>query len=621
MHDLNAIRSSQADALRPVANRQSGDLSLETPLESFDDSEQLRQQAFNYRRYQPTPATTAGSASPQGGLLTLDRRIYRYDAASASPLIHEQSVLRYQNTVSARVKIDPLFGKPQAFTDEVLDTGTCVIELDGINEGVADKRTLRAIIMDNPQATGKILVLEADPLIFYGAPITDANSLQNGQLLQFTRYSDNTDGGSAVIDGYLSARKAYFPADTSLLPTRAAGILELPQTRFNRYLPFPARDMQPLELDGETFYAWKKPNIMGHYELYRINPTQPTQLTSANQFAVLEEGEWQRLGLKGGMPTAKKTIAELAAAKKQREAEQAVEEEQLEAKHQEYVKKQPQMLLKINKAKELYQSNPAGFYQAFEKTIQERIYFFQEFFEITKKLRITTTSAEYNEMASTIINRIVEAQRKLKELYHGALEKEWAPFLASEQNPQHVDKIVKNSIGISDKRIELQLDEEKYLDELKILGRQGREDLDKLREGAGDSSTVMKINQMPMLSKWIIKPEHISEIGVTDLLEDLNSQSDAIETTICTHIDAMNDEEQLFSSARRKEVLQSVIEQYEKIEMNYQSVFAVSPYIHTEHLERLLERIREAKTSAKEALRNIIDQDTPLLRNNIGKPR
>lgn len=60
--------------------------------------------------------------------------------------------------------------------------------------------------------------------------------------------------------------------------------------------------MQPLELDGETFYAWKKPNIMGHYELYRINPTQPTQLTSANQFAVLEEGEWQRLGLKGGGP-------------------------------------------------------------------------------------------------------------------------------------------------------------------------------------------------------------------------------------------------------------------------------------------------------------------------------
>ncbi|WP_339056433.1 hypothetical protein [Candidatus Regiella endosymbiont of Tuberolachnus salignus] len=345
LHDLSTVRSSQADALRSAANRQSGDLSLETPLASFDDSEQLRQQAFNYRRYQPTPATTAGSASPQGGLLTLDRRIYRYDAASASPLIHEQSVLRYQNTVSARVKIDPLFGKPQAFTDEVLDTGTCVIELDGINEGVADKRTLRAIIMDNPQATGKILVLEADPLIFYGAPITDANSLQNGQVLQFTRYSDNTGGGSAVIDSYLSARQAYLPADTSLLPTRAAGILELPQTRFNRYLPFPARDMQPLELDGETFYAWKKPNIMGHYELYRINPSQPTQLTSANQFAVLKEGEWQRLGLKGGMPTAKKTIAELAAAKKQREAEQAIEEEQLEAKHQEYVKKQPQMLL------------------------------------------------------------------------------------------------------------------------------------------------------------------------------------------------------------------------------------------------------------------------------------
>ncbi|WP_157832642.1 hypothetical protein [Candidatus Regiella insecticola] len=549
-------------------------------------------------------------------MLTLDRRIYRYDAASASPLIHEQSLLRYQNTVSARVKIDPLFGKPHAFTDEVLDTGTCVIELEGINDGVADKRTLRAIIMDNPQAAGKILVLEADPFILYGATLADTNSLQNGQMLQFTRYSDST-GGSAVIDGYLSARKAYFSADTPLLPTRAAGILALPQTRFNRYLPFPAQDMQPLELDGETFYAWKKPNSMGHYELYRINPTQPTQLTSANQFAALKNGEWQRLGLNGGMPTAKKTIAALAEENKQREAEQAVKKQQLEAKHQEYVDKQPQMLLKIKTADTLYQNNPSGFYQAFEKTIQERIHFFQEFFEITKKLRTTTTSAEYNEMASEIINRIVEAQRKLKELYRGTLEKEWAPFLASEQNQQHVDQILENrilmnSIGISDKRIELKLAEEKYLDELKILGRQGREDLDKLREGAGDSSIVMKINQMPMLSKWIIKPEHIGEISATDLFEDLDIQSDAIETTICTHIDAMNDEDPLFSSARRKEVLQSVIEQYEKAEMNYQTVQSVfSPHIHREHLERILERIREAKTSAEETLRNIIDQDLP----------
>ncbi|WP_100215749.1 hypothetical protein [Candidatus Regiella insecticola] len=68
LDDLNAIRSSQADALRPVANTQSGDLSLETPLESFDDRDQLRQQAFNYRRYQPAPAaTTAGGAPPLSG--------------------------------------------------------------------------------------------------------------------------------------------------------------------------------------------------------------------------------------------------------------------------------------------------------------------------------------------------------------------------------------------------------------------------------------------------------------------------------------------------------------------------------------------------------------------------
>jgi len=106
LDDLSAVRSSQIEALRPVANTQRGDIRLETPLEFFDDSEQLRQQAFNYRRYQPAlaAATTGGSPSQGGSGLTLDRRIYRYDATSALPFIHEQSVLLYQTTVSARVK-------------------------------------------------------------------------------------------------------------------------------------------------------------------------------------------------------------------------------------------------------------------------------------------------------------------------------------------------------------------------------------------------------------------------------------------------------------------------------------------------------------------------------------
>jgi len=95
-------------------------------------------------------------------------------------------------------------------------------------------------------------------------------------VLQFTRYSDNTDGGSAVIDGYLSARKAYLPADTSLLPTRAAGILELPQTRFNRYLPFPARDMQPLNSMVKPFMPGKNPTAWGTMSC--IASTQPSRL-------------------------------------------------------------------------------------------------------------------------------------------------------------------------------------------------------------------------------------------------------------------------------------------------------------------------------------------------------
>lgn len=61
-----------------------------------------------------------------------------------------------------------------------------------------------------------------------------------------------------------------------------------------------AKDMQAMVLDGETFYTYKKPNNMGHYELYRIDPNNPEKITSANQFATHESGQWTRVGLRGG---------------------------------------------------------------------------------------------------------------------------------------------------------------------------------------------------------------------------------------------------------------------------------------------------------------------------------
>lgn len=68
-------------------------------------------------------------------------------------------------------------------------------------------------------------------------------------------------------------------------------------------LPTPtgaAKDMQAVVLDGETFYTYKKPNSMGHYELYRIDPNAPEKIISANQFATNESGQWLRVGLRGG---------------------------------------------------------------------------------------------------------------------------------------------------------------------------------------------------------------------------------------------------------------------------------------------------------------------------------
>ncbi|WP_050749328.1 hypothetical protein [Candidatus Regiella insecticola] len=516
--------------------------------------------------------------------------------------------------MSARVKIDPLFGKPQAFTDEVLDTGTCVIELDGINEGVADKRTLRAIIMDNPQATGKILVLEADPLIFYGAPITDANSLQNGQLLQFTRYSDNTDGGSAVIDGYLSARKAYFPADTSLLPTRAAGILELPQTRFNRYLPFPARDMQPLELDGETFYAWKKPNIMGHYELYRINPTQPTQLTSANQFAVLEEGEWQRLGLKGGGP--KKTLASLAAERKE-----------LNAKHQLFLSKEPEMTESMTDIWKLHKQDPATYRADFEKAIDERIRFYQEEVETLEKLFTMADTSRFNDMASLIVEEIIINIRRRKVLYWGDLdnltkassgkyEQALADYISglTQFDLAECRNALKRVLDVSDKVLAQQIAEESYLAKLKTFSRQGEEVFNRVMKDSSGSSLATKTRQIPLLASMIPLQHEISAdstVGYVNLSNDLHEMSASVKHTVCTYLELI-DNPSLFSLAERESLLHSIIQQYEKSEMNYQTLQQIFvSWVSKEYVDRLLERISDSKKSAEEMLATLAHQSAP----------
>jgi Leucine-rich repeat (LRR) protein len=95
---------------------------------------------------------------------------------------------------------------------------------------------------------------------------------------------------------------SHLPLSTSVpgrpgAPSRPSGVLgyldEAKGVTPNS-LDTPFSDMLPVTLDGQTFYTYKSPNIGGVYELYRISPGNPRQMESINQFAVKNEGQWQR---------------------------------------------------------------------------------------------------------------------------------------------------------------------------------------------------------------------------------------------------------------------------------------------------------------------------------------
>jgi len=126
-------------------------------------------------------------------------------------------------------------------------------------------------------------------------------------------------------------------------------------------------------------------------------------LISSNQFAVLKEGEWQRLSLKGGGP--KKTAAALLE-----------ERAQLNAKHRLFLRKIDEMDVKTQVAFRRYEQNPTVHRASFEKVIDEERHFYQEELETLKKLQTRTNIAEYNAIAPGVLESIITAIRRDKAL-------------------------------------------------------------------------------------------------------------------------------------------------------------------------------------------------------------
>ncbi|AWK13868.1 hypothetical protein SK355_11485 [Candidatus Fukatsuia symbiotica] len=223
LRDLEHRVSTEAENLESVScglrvRRSLGKQCLEKELKSFDDPRELRYQALTHQRYQH------GQTGEQtAGLLVLERRIYRYDPAGKQQLAlaEENTSLIYKKEVRGRVESEPLFGKPHAFADQVLDKNTYVIKLEGIVDNIADKRTLRALIITDPGKEGaEIIMLEADPLIFYGAKMPNARNLKWYDQVQFVRYREKNTQEKEIIDHYLATiKKEYHPqGENALLP-------------------------------------------------------------------------------------------------------------------------------------------------------------------------------------------------------------------------------------------------------------------------------------------------------------------------------------------------------------------------------------------------------------------
>ncbi len=135
-----------------------------------------------------------------------------------------------------------------------------VIKLDAIVNNIADKRTLRALIIADPNQQGiEIIMLEADPLVFYGGKMPNARNLKWFNQVQFVRYSETNAQEKKVIDHYLATiKKEYHPQDEDALLAAESvpGVLSLPLARFNAplsedvSLAFTAKEVSIPRYDG-----------------------------------------------------------------------------------------------------------------------------------------------------------------------------------------------------------------------------------------------------------------------------------------------------------------------------------------------------------------------------------
>lgn len=296
----------------------------------------------------------------------------------------------------------------------------------------------------------------------------------------------------------------------------------------------------------------------------------------------------------------KKTLASLAAERKE-----------LNEKHQLFLSKEPEMTESMTDIWKLHKQDPATYRADFEKAIEERIRFYQEEVETLEKLFTMADTSRFNDMASLIVEEIIINIIRCKVLYWGDLdnltkassgkyEQALADYISglTQFDLAECRNALKRVLDVSDKVLAQQIAEESYLAKLKTFSRQGEEVFNRVMKDSSGSSLATKTSQITLLASMIPLQHEISTdstVGYVNLSNDLHEMSASIKHTVCTYLELI-DNPSLFSLAERQSLLHSIIQQYEKSEMNYQTLQQIFvSWVSKEYVNRLLERISYSK--------------------------
>ncbi|WP_300630551.1 hypothetical protein [Pseudomonas sp.] len=172
--------------------------------------EKRRVQALEHIRLIPAPLPLTGKRK-----LVINRCVYDvspYGTEFRLIALPQLPPLRYKPVASGKVLDEPEFGMPNFQRDSLLDTQSVAVKLNGIVDGIDDKRTLRGLMVDLTApsvAVGTHLVVEADVGVFYKA-MGVPGELEDMQLhlLDFSKGGDH----KALINGYAELKNRFLQA-------------------------------------------------------------------------------------------------------------------------------------------------------------------------------------------------------------------------------------------------------------------------------------------------------------------------------------------------------------------------------------------------------------------------